>query len=55
LFHFNFNFNLKNMFGLTGTISEKQADKTSNKLANACLLLVAGGLVVALIAVIRWW
>jgi len=51
LFHFTF----KNMFGLTGKISEKQADKTSNKLANAALLLVAGAVVVALIVAVRWW
>jgi len=50
-----FKFTLKNMFGLTGKMSEQQADKTSNKLANAVLILATGGALGIFIYAIRWW
>jgi len=46
-----FQFTPKPPFRITGKMSQKQADKTGNKLANAVLLIA----VAILIYAIRWW
>jgi len=51
-----FQFTFKNMFGLniTGKTSEQQADKASNKLADAMLLAVKfAGMAVLILAVAK--
>jgi len=46
-----FHFNVKTLFRITGKMSQKQTDKTSNKLANAALLVALAILIYA----VRWW
>jgi len=50
-----FHFSLKTLLWITGKMSQTQADRTSNKLANAALILATGVALGVFIYAVRWW